>query len=190
MSRASRGRISREQVIDAALALLAGGVDACTIRAVAARLGVTPMAIYWHVADKDDLLDAVLDRVLDGVRPAPGPPADDPFETLAALARGYREAFGRHPHAAALLAARPAPRGERGLALMAAVVSLLRAGGLREDDLGSAALLLLEYSMGSVLLEHGLRPQGIELPVPLPDPGARFEFGLQCLLDGLRARVG
>ncbi len=190
-----RGRrdLSRDEVVGAALALLdEGGERACTVRQVAARLEVTPMAIYWHVKDKDDLLGAVLDRVLSTLATPPaGELPADPLDALAVLGRRYREAFLAHPHAAALLATRPMPDGEAAQALVGGVVALLGAAGLVGVPLVCATALLLEFAMGSVLLEHGLGRAdafaAIAQDVPLPDPATRFEFGMTTLIAGIRA---
>src|SRR3954447_7655253 len=57
--------INREAVLDATLALAEErGLDAVSMRAVAARLGVTPMALYRHVGDKQGLLDGLVERLL------------------------------------------------------------------------------------------------------------------------------
>ncbi|MFI1913484.1 TetR/AcrR family transcriptional regulator [Nocardia sp. NPDC020380] len=57
-------RLSRETVADSALALAdAEGLEALTIRRLAQQLGVTPMALYWHFKNKDELLNGVLDRL-------------------------------------------------------------------------------------------------------------------------------
>ncbi len=62
--RAEWGSLTREAVIDTALEMLrADGIAALSIRAVANRLNVSPMALYRHVASKDDLLDEVVDRL-------------------------------------------------------------------------------------------------------------------------------
>jgi AcrR family transcriptional regulator len=59
-----RARLSRETVVDGALALTdAEGLEGLTIRRLAAHLGVTPMALYWHFKNKDELLDALADRL-------------------------------------------------------------------------------------------------------------------------------
>jgi AcrR family transcriptional regulator len=56
--------LSRETVVDGALALTdAEGLEGLTIRRLATHLGVTPMALYWHFKNKDELLDAVADRL-------------------------------------------------------------------------------------------------------------------------------
>lgn len=62
---ASRGSLSRDQVIEAAIAVInAGHYEDMTIRSLAADLGVAPMSLYRHIRDRDDLLDEVTDRLL------------------------------------------------------------------------------------------------------------------------------
>ena len=77
-----------------------GGLDAVSLRRVADKLGVTPMALYRHVASKDDLLDAMA-IACTGARPAW---ADEPWwEALACLARTTREAVLARPWSAPAL---------------------------------------------------------------------------------------
>jgi AcrR family transcriptional regulator len=94
-------------VLDAALAIAdAEGLGAVTMQAVAARLGVTPMALYRHVGDKGELLDGLVERLLAEL-PVPG--SDVGWaERLAELGTGMRRTARRHPHVFPLLLARPA----------------------------------------------------------------------------------
>jgi len=60
----TESRLSREMVADGALALAdAEGLEALTIRRLAQELGVTPMALYWHFKNKDELLSGVVDQL-------------------------------------------------------------------------------------------------------------------------------
>jgi len=99
-------RIDRDGVIAAGLALAdAGGLAAVTMAAVAARLGVTPMALYRHVGDKADLLDGMVEHLVTEVPP----PTTGPwFDRLARLAGAVRESARRHPNVFPLLLQRPA----------------------------------------------------------------------------------
>ena len=66
------GSISREQVVAEATNIVkAGGYEEMTIRSLAAGLGVSPMSLYQHVRDKDDLIDEVVDRLLAPLVAAP-----------------------------------------------------------------------------------------------------------------------
>src|SRR5215472_898193 len=59
-----RTRLTRAAVVDRALRLAdADGLEALTIRKLAAELGVTPMALYWHFRSKDELLEGLAERV-------------------------------------------------------------------------------------------------------------------------------
>jgi AcrR family transcriptional regulator len=188
MEAGGRAGLTREQIVSTALRLLGtGGVRACTVRGIARELRVTPMAIYWHVPDKQGLYDAVLDTVISTVSLG-GLPAE-PGAALATLARRYRAAFAAHPHAALLLGARPsaggpAPTAPAVTALGRAGMELLAALGLTGDQLICAYLLVIEFVMGAVLAEYGVHE---EPGRPIPDPDTRFEFGLGCLIAGLRA---
>ena len=65
----ARERLSREMIVRGALALAdAEGLEAVTIRRLAQEHGVTPMALYRHFREKEDLIDAVVDRLLRDVR--------------------------------------------------------------------------------------------------------------------------
>lgn len=60
-----RQRLSADAVVDAAIAIIeAGGPSELTMRALAAAVGAAPTAVYWHVGDKDAVLDAVAERVV------------------------------------------------------------------------------------------------------------------------------
>src|SRR3954468_21340281 len=99
--------INREAVLDATLALAEErGLDAVSMRAVAARLGVTPMALYRHVGDKQGLLDGLVERLLDEL-PDPDPSLP-PEERLRSLGGALREMARRHPDAFLMLLRRPA----------------------------------------------------------------------------------
>ena len=78
-----RAGLTHAAVLTAAEALVAeSGVAALTMRALAERLGVRPNTIYSHVANKDELIDQLLDAVLAAVPPAPAD-APDPTAALA-----------------------------------------------------------------------------------------------------------
>ena len=71
-----RGRITREQILAAAMALLdQRGLPDLTMRKLAAELGIRPSALYWHFPDKQTLLARLADRIIGS---APKPPASSP----------------------------------------------------------------------------------------------------------------
>ena len=73
-SPATAPRLSRERVLQGAVAVAdAGGIAALTIRSLATELGVKPMSVYHHVANKDEILDGIVDLVFGEIElPAAG----------------------------------------------------------------------------------------------------------------------
>jgi len=121
-------QISREAVLAAALRLAdEHGLAAVTMHAVAARLHVTPMALYRHVADKEALLDGLVELLLTEYSP---PAAEGQWdERLVALADGIRATARRHPAVFPLLLTRPAVT-PAARTVRDAVQAALREGGL------------------------------------------------------------
>lgn len=99
--------IDRDAVLAAGLAIAdERGLEAVTMQAVADRLEVTPMALYRHVANKADLLDGLVERLLTEF---PQPSADLPWDQrLAGLAQAIHRSARRHPAVFPLLLQRPA----------------------------------------------------------------------------------
>lgn len=97
--------LSREQVLDAALTLFdSHGVGAVTIRRVATALGVSPMALYRHVADKDELLLALVDRLAARLDYPERP--QDPREAILMLWVTLYGGLAEHPWLPEILARR------------------------------------------------------------------------------------
>src|SRR5919112_3075170 len=91
-----RPRVSREQVLDAALELAdEGGIAAVTMASVGARLGVEAMSLYRHVGNKEEMLDGLIDRVFAEI----DVPADarDWRDALRRRAVSVHTALRRHP---------------------------------------------------------------------------------------------
>jgi AcrR family transcriptional regulator len=107
--RPARGQgVTRDAILDAALALLDGDGDAgLSMRTLAARLGVTPMSLYHHVTDRAGLLQALSDRlyggVLQGVDQAGGA-----IEGIRMLLTRYYDAVVAHPQLTLAIFAEPA----------------------------------------------------------------------------------
>jgi AcrR family transcriptional regulator len=119
----------RQEILDAAVDLAdERGLDAVSMRAIAERTGVTPMALYPHVGSKAELLDGMVERLVANVTPAAPTPDQDWRERLRVIARALRGLAHRHPWAAALLFSRPAvtPDAVRGVDLV--YMTLLDAG--------------------------------------------------------------
>src|SRR5438552_7484921 len=103
MVRQTEGRLSRETVAEGALALAdADGLDAVTIRRLAQELGVTPMALYWHFKNKDELLVGLADHLLGGVKATRGP-GDPWLQQLRAMVEALLVVIRAHPSLTDLL---------------------------------------------------------------------------------------
>ena len=104
----SRGSLSRDHIIDGAMALADEiGLEPLTIRRLADHLGVRPMTIYHYVKNKDDIVDGMVGRVFDEVeRPDPEAPWK---EAVASRARSLRAALRRHPWAIPIMESRRTP---------------------------------------------------------------------------------
>src|SRR5215208_2941009 len=144
-TRRPRGSLSREGILDAAEAVAAQGFDKLTMRAVAARLGAVPMALYNHFATKEQLVDALLDRVLTRFQPEPA--TDDWAADLQAFARAHRRLLVDHPWAVAPLFTQPNP-GLGAVRIGEHVLGILRHGGLSDDRCVAAFSGLIAINYG------------------------------------------
>jgi AcrR family transcriptional regulator len=142
---APREPLSRERVLRAAVALADEvGAESLSMRRLAQELGVVPMALYKHVANKDELLDGMLDVVVDEVDP---PAAGGDWKTtVRARALSARRALLRHPWASRVLESRTNPT-PKVMEYMDSMIGLFRAGGF-SIDLTHHAM----HAMGSRLL--------------------------------------
>jgi AcrR family transcriptional regulator len=138
--------IDRSQILDATLALAEErGLDAVTMRAVADRLGVTPMALYRHVGDKQGLLDGLVERLLDELPPLD---PDAPWnERLRTAALGLREAARRHPQVFLMLFRRPAATPQA-IRTRDGVYAALRDAGVPAVDIPRTERLLSTFYLG------------------------------------------
>ncbi|MEV0794165.1 TetR/AcrR family transcriptional regulator [Kribbella sp. NPDC050459] len=129
----TKERLDPDKIVDTALAIADDeGPAAISFRKLAAQHDVTPMALYRHFKDKDDLLAALGDRLLaDIVLPEP---TDEPWDRqLHALLSAFVTALRAHPRLADLTLARILV-AEPGLALAERALELLVEGGFSVDD--------------------------------------------------------
>jgi len=119
----------REEILDAALAIAdEHGLEAVSMRTLADRVGVTPMALYRHVKDKAELLDGMVGRLLATLLSSAAIEDLAWDERLSALAYAVREVTGRHPWAAYLLFSRPAVTPDAVRAVDIIYLALIEAG--------------------------------------------------------------
>ncbi len=129
---ATRPRLSRERVLQGAVAVAdAGGIASLTIRSLATELGVKPMSVYHHVANKEEILDGIVDLVFAEIElPTIG---GDWHEEMRRRAASAREAMRRHPWAIGLVETRTSP-GWATLKHHNAVIGTLREAGFSSRD--------------------------------------------------------
>jgi AcrR family transcriptional regulator len=132
-----RPQLTRQRVVAEALAVIAqDGVQALTMRSLAARLGVVPGALYHHVGNKQQLQDLVLDGVLAEVD-LDLKPALAWTEQLKVVAHRLRRVLEDHPGVAGILKTRD-PLGPHSLALAEALLAPLQAAGFADRQAGLA----------------------------------------------------
>ena len=107
----ARRPLSRERIVDAAVAFIDDhGLSGLTMRRLGSELGVEAMALYRYVPGKEDLLDAVVERLIEEMRrdtDVRDAPTDGWQDFLVRLAHGVRRVALKHPKAFPLLASRP-----------------------------------------------------------------------------------
>jgi TetR/AcrR family transcriptional regulator, tetracycline repressor protein len=151
---ANNGRraLTRERVVAEALTVIAAdGAQSLSMRALAARLGVVPGALYRHVRGKEQLYDLILDAVL-GEVDCRADPAAPWTAQVAALACRLRAVLENHPGVAALLKTRD-PLSPTSLALAEAFLAPLHAAGLTGRESALAFRLIYDYTLGFALAD-------------------------------------
>ena len=186
------------------------GIESLTMRKLGAELGVEAMSLYNHVANKDDLLDGMIDIVFSEIEL---PSSADHWKTaMRVRAISGREVLSRHPWATGLMDSRTSP-GPATLRHHDTVIGTLRGAGFSIEMAAHAFSALDSYRYGFALQEASLPFEGAEqtavmaqmilaqLPTdeyphltemttghvlrPGYDYADEFEFGLDLVLDGL-----
>ncbi|MFF0742918.1 TetR/AcrR family transcriptional regulator [Streptomyces sp. NPDC004111] len=145
--------LSRERIVEAAIELLdTAGEGGLTFRALSERLATGPGAIYWHVANKGELLGAATDAVVAAaltVDPAGAPPS--PRDGIRLVALGLFEASEAHPWLATQLAAQLSRSPARTVAprLFESIGRRVSDLGVPREDWFTAASALMHYILGA-----------------------------------------
>lgn len=150
----SRTPLTRDAIVEAALRVLdAEGLDALSMRRVGDELGAGAASIYWHVRNKDELLQLVFDRVMKEAELPPPDPARWP-EQLAAFAIQMRAVFGRHRDAARISLGR-APAAPTLAVLSEWLFTLLAPVGIPDQVIAYLGDLFGLY-IGAFAFEEGM----------------------------------
>jgi AcrR family transcriptional regulator len=151
-SRARRDPITVEAITDAAIKVLdSEGLDGLSMRRVADALNTGPASLYWHVGNKDGLLDLIFDQLIGEMR-VPAPQGGRWKEQLKEVALDQRATILRHRDLVAISMGR-IPMGPHALRYTEAVVAILRAGGVPDDLAVSGYLLLFALVNGFTMDE-------------------------------------
>lgn len=209
-ARGERGKLTREHVAAAALEFLdEHGLESLSMRRLADHVGVGTMTLYGYFADKDDLLDAIVDAAMRD-RELPGP-AGTWQDELRELLLASRRSLERHPALVKVRASRPVLRPEA-LRFAESVVGVLRRAGFEREDAAHAFRVLFNYLFGYVILSPNAaadeaRRRANDALAALPADeypaitesrdelsramagDAPFEFGLDRIIEGLEARL-
>jgi TetR/AcrR family tetracycline transcriptional repressor len=165
----------QERIVGAARALIeAGGVEALSMRKLAAEVGVAPTAIYWHIGSRDDLLNAVLDAMIADL-PAIAARGGSPRARLASVARSIRDQV-RSTTPTQQLAAELGRTAELSFPGQVALTREMQAAGVTGSDAAQAVRAVLFLVGGFILLEDNFAHR---------QPGSRTTQELwQTLEDG------
>ncbi|HYW24592.1 MAG TPA: TetR/AcrR family transcriptional regulator [Terriglobales bacterium] len=201
-------RLSRDAVVAAAETIVArDGIDALTMRRVARELHSSPMALYRHVRDKDELLVLLLDRLAERL-PRPALPVD-PRRRLMTLWRLLYDGLDQSPWVVEVLV-KGHLMARSVLWVMEEILAAFVAAGLTHDEAAGAYRTAWQLTVGALTIRHGLartaasgRPrfqlsllEGVD-PATLPNLGAvarsgywsrpldDYDQGMSALLDGL-----
>ena len=211
----SRVPLSRERVLDAAVLLAdESGIESLTMRELGLRLGVEAMSLYNHVANKDVILDGMVDMVVSEI----DLPSDtvDWKEAMRRRAISAQSVFSRHPWASGLIDSRVSS-GPARLRYFDWMLGTLRRAGFTLEMTARAFSVLDSYIYGfarqklNMSAGRDIKPEEAaeaflraipaaeypdlrEMVVEYAmnsghDESADFEFGLNLILDGLQMRL-
>lgn len=206
--------LDRRTVLEAAVGLVdEEGVEGLSMRKLAKRLGVRPMALYNHVPNKETLLDGIIGTVMAKMRPV----AEDETRWEVRIRENlleFRRVAHLHPKVFGLFGVRATVQIPRVLRLVEDLLDALRQAGFDHDTALHAYRTLMNYTKGYVLTEvrgFGLEAEDAHLPPlfrqPRPDPDdyprivelapylegvdhdEEFVFGLRSILTGIEAEL-
>ena len=177
-------QLSRERITKAALEILAGyGLADVSMRRVASSLSVAPAALYWHIANKQELISAMGLAIVQTL-------IDDPLPHPADLSRQLRDAvLGVRDGAEVLVAAMSQPDAEVRTVLAETFVEAVGAyAGSSSSDVRAAALGILHLTLGDAAVHQAgaQLAEATHSDQPTDDDAAALhEQAVGYLLDGL-----
>ena len=184
--------LDADRIVAAAISILGeGGLDAVSMRSVAARLGVSPVPLYSRIGNKEALVEAIADRLLGDLAPPVG--AVEPWTDYAPRWAGeLRARLGRMRDSRLIVASRRQAYVEASRPL----VETMRRDGLATDAAVQACRLIMWATVGFVTLEAGAEPPpgvprrpvrsgGDAQGVSAEDADALFQLHIRYLVEGI-----
>ncbi|HEX3425705.1 MAG TPA: TetR/AcrR family transcriptional regulator [Acidimicrobiales bacterium] len=213
-----RAALTRRRIVRAALQLVeTHGLDALTMRRVAAALQVTPMSLYNHVSDKAELVDLMVDFIIGPVVEAAANDTGDWERRLRKLVARNYQMWREHPGFVKVYT-EGVTMGPNGLANVEMALGLLREAGFCPNDAAAAFMMLYRWNVSSLLVAparpvsraparsgSGSSTQEERIDryfsaLPLDDipnvrataahlSGHNIDFGLDVIMAGFKARI-
>jgi TetR/AcrR family transcriptional regulator, tetracycline repressor protein len=153
-----RPRLSQAAVVERGLALAdAEGLESVTIRRLAAELGVTPMALYWHFRNKDELMTGLADAVWAEFDSNVDPDADWP-DQLRFLLASLVQVLRRHPAASQLLTSSEKRTSDAAMVASETALEVLHRGGFDAEYSATIVRNALFTGVTLVMSEPGFEP--------------------------------
>jgi AcrR family transcriptional regulator len=189
-------QLHKPDVVDAATAILDSyGIADLTMRRLARELNVSPGALYWHFANKQELLGAVADRILQPTGTDAG--GFGWREKIHGICAALRDALLSHTDGAELVSSSFATgQSARAAAIVTQLADAARDAGVAAQDAETAARTVMYYVLGFTVDEQSRLQWDAagalsdEQSVLMADTGREFGFGLQLLVDGLAVHGG
>jgi AcrR family transcriptional regulator len=195
-TRANDFELHADEIVDAAVEIFQeGGLDAVSMRSVSTRLGVSPVPLYSRVGNRDALVEAIADRLLEGLAPASND--GEPWQSYAV--RWSRELRAR------LRQARDSrlivwPGREAYVEASRPLIAAMRRDGFEADAAVQACRLLTWATVGFGAVESGVappstrrldrgsrraRPGGDPAGVDATETDTLFDLHIRYLIDGI-----
>lgn len=187
-------QLHKPDVVNAATAILDNyGIADLTMRRLARELNVSPGALYWHFANKQELLGAVADHILRPVRVDGG---DSGWRArIHEICASLRDALLSHTDGAELVSSSfAAGQSVTATAIVARLTDAARDAGVDGDDAELAARTVIYYVLGFTVDEQSRLQWDAagaladEQSILIRDTNRQFAFGLHLLVDGLAAQ--
>jgi TetR/AcrR family transcriptional regulator, tetracycline repressor protein len=203
--------LTRERIVKSALGIVdRDGLKALSMRRLGAELGVDPMAIYYHVPNKEALFDAIVEAVMAEIDLTVDNPTDPAEERILGAARAYRDAMLAHANALPIVLSR-GPRTPVAMRPVELLIGILRDAGLPPSQAMAGMNAIAATVRGTIAMvadEQAEPPSPEEMRAmaeafppdefphllevamcPVDFLNADFEFGIRALARGLLGSV-